>query len=160
MLAKKEKGAEKMDLDTGIFVFEILGVIAFAFSGAILAIRKMYGSVGSHRPGRDHRCGRGIIRDVILGINPPMAFTSPEQTAIACLVSVVIFCPVAYCQKKGIDSLFHKLDLYMTIFDAVGLAALRSPGFRWPMATAMGIICSFISSWAPSPVWAAVCCGM
>ena len=35
-----------MDLDTGIFVFEILGVIAFAFSGAILAIRKCMDLLG------------------------------------------------------------------------------------------------------------------
>ena len=128
MLAKKEKGAEKMDLDTGIFVFEILGVIAFAFSGAILAIRKCMDLLGVIVLAVTTAVGGGIIRDVILGINPPMAFTSPEQTAIACLVSVVIFCAVAYCQKKGIDSLFHTLDLYMTIFDAVGLAAFMVTG--------------------------------
>ena len=117
-----------MDLDTGIFVFEILGVIAFAFSGAILAIRKCMDLLGVIVLAVTTAVGGGIIRDVILGINPPMAFTSSEQTAIACLVSVVIFCAVAYCQKKGIDSLFHKLDLYMTIFDAVGLAAFTVTG--------------------------------
>ena len=105
-----------MDLDTGIFVFEILGVIAFAFSGAILAIRKCMDLLGVIVLAVTTAVGGGVIRDVILGTNPPMAFTSPEQTAIACLVAVVIFCAVAYCQKKGIDSLFHKLDLYMTIF--------------------------------------------
>ena len=107
-----------MNLGSVILVLETLGVIAFAFSGAILAIKKSMDILGVVVLAVTTAVGGGIIRDVILGINPPMAFRHSTQTLTAAVVAVIIFIGVAYCQSRGIRNLFKKLDIFMTVFDA------------------------------------------
>lgn len=117
-----------MNLGSVILVLETLGVIAFAFSGAILAIKKSMDILGVVVLAVTTAVGGGIIRDVILGINPPMAFRHSTQTLTAAVVAVIIFIGVAYCQSRGIQNLFKKLDIFMTVFDALGLAAFTVTG--------------------------------
>ena len=40
------------------FYFELIGAVAFAVSGAALAVKKGNGPVRRGRDGHDHRCGR------------------------------------------------------------------------------------------------------
>ena len=57
--------------------FEILGTIAFAVSGAVVAISKKMDIFGVAILGMTTAVGGGILRDLILGITPPAAFQSP-----------------------------------------------------------------------------------
>ena len=54
--------------------FEILGTIAFAVSGAVVAISKKMDIFGVAILGMTTAVGGGILRDLILGITPPAAF--------------------------------------------------------------------------------------
>ena len=66
-----------------IFVaFEILGTIAFAISGAVVAISKKMDIFGVAILGMTTAVGGGILRDLILGITPPAAAAALEREAV------------------------------------------------------------------------------
>ena len=54
--------------DNIIFAFEIVGVVAFAISGALVGIEKKMDILGISILGLSVACGGGVIRDLVLGI--------------------------------------------------------------------------------------------
>jgi uncharacterized membrane protein YeiH len=44
--------------------------------------------------------GGGMIRDLILGVNPPVMFQNPTYALIAIAFSVLIFCGLYFFQNK------------------------------------------------------------
>lgn len=74
-----------------IFALEMIGTVAFASSGAMTAIEKNMDILGVTVLGMTTAVGGGIIRDLILGINPPNAFQNPIYAIVSLLVSVLIF---------------------------------------------------------------------
>ena len=58
-----------------ILFLEILGIVAFAVSGAVTAIEKGLDVFGVVFIGVITALGGGVIRDIILGIFPPIMFT-------------------------------------------------------------------------------------
>ena len=59
------------------FIVEVLGTIAFAVSGAMLAIDRKMDLFGVLFLGLVTASGGGFMRDVVLGIVPPSMFISP-----------------------------------------------------------------------------------
>ena len=57
--------------DTLFFIVEILGTIAFAISGAMIAIDRELDVFGVIILGCVTACGGGSLRDMILGQTPP-----------------------------------------------------------------------------------------
>ena len=57
--------------------FEIVGTIAFAVSGALLGLEKQMDILGISILGLTTAVGGGVIRDLILGLTPPMTFRNP-----------------------------------------------------------------------------------
>ena len=76
-----------------LFVLEILGTAAFAISGALIGIMKKMDVFGIAILGMTTAVGGGMIRDIILGINPPSAFIHPVYALTAICISVVVFLP-------------------------------------------------------------------
>ena len=64
-------------MDTFIFVLEIIGTVAFASSGAMTAIEKKMDIFGVNVLGATTAVGGGMMRDIILGVTPPAAFSQP-----------------------------------------------------------------------------------
>ena len=60
-----------------IFIFELIGTIAFAISGAVVGIEKKMDVFGVAILAMTTAVGGGIIRDIILNITPPAAFRDP-----------------------------------------------------------------------------------
>ena len=60
-------------METFLFLFEMLGTIAFAASGAVLGVRKGLDVFGVCILGLTTACGGGMVRDVLLGNTPPAA---------------------------------------------------------------------------------------
>ena len=58
-------------MDILILIFEIIGTVAFAISGAITAMKKDMDLLGVLILSFTTALGGGVIRDVLLGINPP-----------------------------------------------------------------------------------------
>ena len=69
-----------------IFV-EYIGIIAFAISGALEGIKQRYDYLGVIIIGVVTSTGGGIIRDLILGINPPYSLRSGNYFYLAIILA-------------------------------------------------------------------------
>lgn len=98
------------------FVLEIIGTIAFAMSGAMVAIEKKMDILGVIILGTTTAIGGGVIRDIIIGSTPPTAFINPLYAIISILVSLIVFIPFV---RSKID-INHML---FVVIDAIGLAS-------------------------------------
>ena len=113
-----------------IFIMEIVGTVAFASSGALLAIRKEMDLFGVCVLGVITSVGGGVIRDLILGITPPHMFRSPVYTMVALGVSVLLFC-LLYVRRGLMQGKFASAyDRVMAVFDAVGLGIFTVMGIN------------------------------
>lgn len=61
------------------FYFELIGAVAFAISGAALAVKKHMDLFGVAMMGMTTAVGGGILRDLLLGITPPAALRVPGR---------------------------------------------------------------------------------
>lgn len=113
--------------DMIIFAFEIVGVIAFAISGALVGIEKKMDILGISILGLLVACGGGVIRDLVLGITPPMTFRNPIYATIAILTSIAVFIYVTNVPKKANNKAKDKL---MLIMDAIGLGIFTVMGIN------------------------------
>ena len=107
-------------------VFDILGTIAFAISGAMVGISKRMDIFGIAVLAILTAVGGGITRDLIVGINPPSAFRNPTDFILAItfafVVSIIYGFNYLRERKKKI------LLLLFDISDTLGLAAFTVTG--------------------------------
>lgn len=116
-------------LDKYIFVLEIIGTIAFASSGAMVGIKKQMDLLGVCVLGMTTAVGGGMIRDLILGVNPPVMFQNPTYALLAIAFSIFIFCGMYFFQSKITHSKFYEVyDKLMMICDSIGLGLFTVVG--------------------------------
>ena len=125
-------------MDEFIFILELIGTVAFASSGAMIAIEKKMDIFGVNVLGATTAVGGGIMRDIILGLTPPGAFSHPVYVLVAALTSTILFV-IAYAKPTAFESRV-KTDYYdklmfwcdtagLGIFTVVGIqAAVRAVG--------------------------------
>ena len=125
-------------MDEFIFILELIGTVAFASSGAMIAIEKKMDIFGVNVLGATTAVGGGIMRDIILGLTPPGAFSHPVYVLVAALTSTILFV-IAYAKPTAFESRV-KTDYYdklmfwcdtagLGIFTVVGVqAAVRAVG--------------------------------
>ena len=78
-------------MDAFIFILNFLGTLAFAASGAMIGLKKNMDIFGVCILGLTTATGGGVIRDLILGLTPPMAFRDPTSAVVALVTSAVFF---------------------------------------------------------------------
>lgn len=114
-------------METFLFLFEMLGTIAFAASGAVLGVRKGLDVFGVCILGLTTACGGGMVRDVLLGNTPPAAFQNPTASAVAVVTSLIMF-------LSGVRHLLmgnqRRYDLFMLLMDSAGLGIFTVMGVR------------------------------
>ena len=66
-------------LSSLLFCTEAVGVVAFAISGAGVAIEKDLDLFGIIVLGVTTATGGGVIRDLLLGVTPPAMFQTPSM---------------------------------------------------------------------------------
>lgn len=116
-----------MTFGTEILIIELIGVIAFAISGAIVAIKKNFDLFGIIVLGVITAVGGGAIRDIILGIIPPAMFKNSLYVFIAFVTSCLSFIAAAVAAVKfKKNSKFFK-DV-VNFFDAIGLGVFAVTG--------------------------------
>ncbi len=74
-----------------IWAVNLIGTVAFAASGALTGLKKGMDLFGVCILGLVTAVGGGVIRDLILGLTPPMAFQDPTSALVALAVSAVLF---------------------------------------------------------------------
>ena len=110
-----------------LFFFELVGVVAFAASGALVGIHKGMDVFGVCILGLTTAAGGGMVRDVLLGNTPPAAFQNPVPSAVAIVTSLILF-------LSGVRHLLlgnqRRYDLLMLLMDSAGLGIFTVMGVR------------------------------
>lgn len=112
---------------------EFIGTVAFAASGAIMAIDRELDLFGVIFLGIIAAVGGGIMRDVLLGSFPPTAFVNSIYVLTAFLTSVVVFVCARFMGKRYWDSLVI-LDRVVNWLDAIGLGIFSVVGTQTAIA--------------------------
>lgn len=119
-------------MQTLIFILELIGTVAFAISGAMTALKKNMDIFGVAILGLTTAVGGGALRDVLLGITPPVMFREPVYALLAIFVSVVVFIPSVRRLLTRRQSLYERM---MLIMDSIGLGIFTVVGIN----TAYGV---------------------
>ena len=110
-----------------LFILEIIGTIAFAISGAFVAIKAKFDVFGVLVIGCVTAVGGGITRDILIGVNPPAIFSKLYIVGIAILTTICVFI-VAYIKRGKFDEIRERIETINNIFDAIGLSAFTVMG--------------------------------
>ena len=118
--AVSDEFAEKIKM---YLFLEIIGTIAFAISGAMVAIQKKMDALGVVILGITTAIGGGIVRDIIIGTTPPTSLTNPLYAGIAFIISIIVFIPFVR-KNVNVD------NILLIIIDAIGLGTFTVIGIK------------------------------
>lgn len=118
-----------------MLIMEIVGTVAFAVSGALVAISFSLDIFGVAFLGVITAVGGGMLRDVLIGNHPPKIFSLSYLLIIAAATAIIVFI-ISYINKNRFFEFKEKIEKVNNFFDAVGLAAFTVTGTQ--MACAAG----------------------
>ncbi len=114
-------------MEVSILILELIGTVAFSASGAMIGIRKNMDLLGIAMLGLVTAAGGGVIRDLVLGIHPPVLFREPVYAIVALATALVLFLP-------PIRAFFERnrriYETVLFLMDTVGLAVFTVAGIR------------------------------
>lgn len=122
-----------MNFDTVLLIIELIGTVAFAITGVITAIEKKFDIFGAIVLGTVTAVGGGIVRDIILGYLPPMAFRKSVYAITAVITSLAVFW-IAYFFGRRIQKHFDVYSQVINIFDSIGLSVFVIGGVNSAIA--------------------------
>ena len=112
-------------------VMNIIGTIAFAVSGAIVAMEERYDILGVFVLGFATAFGGGIVRNLLIGLPVPSVWGQSMLFKVAFVSMIIIFfSPVKWIQRS-----FHMINF----FDAIGLSAFAIQGGLYAYQTHHGV---------------------
>lgn len=118
-----------MTIELSLFFFvEAIGTVAFASSGAMVAIKKELDLLGVIVLGVTTAVGGGMLRDIIIGNVPPALFRDPVYVVLAFLTVILLFIIVRRNQRILASKSIEMYERVMNIFDAIGLGAFTVVG--------------------------------
>lgn len=129
-------------------ILELIGSAAFAVSGVVVAKRKKMDIFGAVILGCITAVGGGFIRDLILGIHPPLMFMNPMYVVCAFVTSLLTFL-VEYKEKGQLEKHRNISDLILNITDTLGLAIFAIMGARTAMQNGYAdnrFLCIFVGT--------------
>ncbi len=109
-------------------VFQMIGTAAFAISGAITAVHAGLDLFGIIALGVMTATAGGVIRDIILGIFPPIAFVNSMYVLTAALISVVVFLIARDEIRSGTSMNNHSFRVILLLGDSIGLGVFTTAG--------------------------------
>ncbi|MDO5302438.1 MAG: trimeric intracellular cation channel family protein [Clostridia bacterium] len=118
--------AKDMNFDMFMSIMEWIGTIAFAVSGAVVAIRHDLDYYGIIFLAIITAIGGGIVRDVLVNRSLPASLADPSYAIVSIATAAVVI--LGY--KR-----IHKIGHLVSIADAIGLAAFTAIGARVAIVT-------------------------
>ena len=115
--------------ETLFTVLEAVGTVAFAVSGATVALQRRLDVFGVMLLGLTTALGGGCIRDLLLGRTPPVMFSQPLYAIVAIATSLIVFL-LAWYWRIGFFGHMVLIDRVNNIFDALGLGVFTVIGVR------------------------------
>lgn len=130
-----------------LLILELMGTLAFAASGAMTGLKKNMDIFGVCILGLTTAVGGGVIRDVILGVTPPVTFQNPIYATVALGTSLVFFLPqvrrlLTWDQTLFDRSLFFMDSAGLGIFTVMGIQIAYTAAARptWFLLVFVGVI--------------------
>lgn len=111
-----------------VYIIEIIGTVAFASSGAMIGIRRNMDIFGINVLAVTTALGGGLIRDLVLGINPPNMFRDSSYALAAVVTACLLFLLFRLRQKLLESSVVETYEKWMNVMDAIGLGAFTVIG--------------------------------
>ncbi|MBR1892996.1 MAG: TRIC cation channel family protein, partial [Lachnospiraceae bacterium] len=84
-----------LDSTSFIIIMDLIGTIAFAVSGAMVAVRKKMDIFGVNILAVVTATGGGVIRDLLIGRTPPMMFHNPFYVMLSAITANIVFVFIA-----------------------------------------------------------------
>lgn len=128
-------------------VFDVLGTIAFALSGTLVAVSHRMDIFGVFVLSAATAIGGGIFRDIIVGNIPPVAFRSGLYIYIILFTMIIMSVIIRYFNIRR--DLMGRLKFLYLISDAVGLGSFTVTGTllgctyypdMWVLAITLGVV--------------------
>ncbi len=127
-----------MELSDIIFyVAEVIGLVAFAISGAMIAIDRKLDLFGVVFITFVNSFGGGLMRDLLIGEIPPKMFYNYEYLIYVAFCAVVMIVVISVLKEKFFRNR-AAIDRVINIFDAVGLGAFAIVGVKAGMNAGFG----------------------
>ncbi len=116
-------------METFSTFIEILGVVAFSISGAMVAIRRKTDLFGVILLAIITAHGGGLTRDVVFSFSPPAIFALKSYILISVAVAVIVF---LFARKFSHTYLENELRIehINDVFDALGLGVFAVIGVK------------------------------
>lgn len=109
-----------MNFELTLIIIEYIGTIAFAISGAIIAIENKMDILGVIILGTTTAVGGGIMRDVIVGRHVPVVFENWSFLLTAGITTILVFIVFMFLRKLDLTkNRIYKIVLNIT--DSLGL---------------------------------------
>ena len=138
-------------MDTALLIIEYIGIVAFAVSGAMVAIDKEADYFGVVLLSLITCFAGGIMRDLLLGSVPPRFFTEFAPFILTCVISSVAVIIFATLFKRVFVEYETRINAVNNIIDASALGLFSvsgvmisvEAGYSSPLiAISMGLISS------------------
>ena len=122
-----------------IYLFDLLGTVAFAISGALAAIEKRYDIFGVIFVAFITALGGGTTRDIMLGITPVSWILDINYFYVVMAAVALTF---LFSKKimKWRKTLFLFDSIGLGVFTIAGMQKALSAGLSWELAIMMGVI--------------------
>ena len=132
--------------DILLYMLDMVGVIACAIAGTLLAQHKGFDIWGCILVSMANAIGGGTFRDMALDRHPLFWMTDLSYVIVITLTSLVL---------QIFFHLYHKVDRALKLFDAIGLAAFSVIGFKVALAQGVSPVIAVMMA-----VWTAIIGGM
>ncbi len=118
-------------MESIVTILDLIGAIAFAISGAMVALQNELDLLGVIILAVCTATGGGMVRDIFLGQIPPRAFVDPTDVRLAFFVALGVFMIAWYFRQKNEafgQSIYYKRTLFWA--DTLGLGIFAVIGVR------------------------------
>jgi uncharacterized membrane protein YeiH len=118
---------------------DLIGIFAFALSGAFLAVRKDFDIFGTVILAEAAGLGGGLFRDLVIGVTP-VAFTDLGYYLTPVTAALIVFFSSRVHRHGGFFNVFDVFDTAaLALFGITGTIKALSYGFGLPAAMALGV---------------------
>ncbi len=101
----------------GLQVLELVGVFAFALSGGLAGVRRRFDLLGVIVLAGAAGLGGGVLRDLLIGVTPPVGVSDWRLIVVVCVAALVTFRFGPKVERRG--RLVRRLDAVGLGFFAV-----------------------------------------
>lgn len=108
------------------YIFDMIGTIAFAISGALVGVARRMDIFGMAVLALATAIGGGIVRDVLLGYFPPNSLRNIVYVTMVISVTIIVF--IIYNSRYRKHAMGPRSRASYLLADAVGLASFTVTG--------------------------------